>query len=202
MNYPLHRENVLLPRNLGGAHDEATQRHRERLVQEQAERRREWEHQQAADEAERKRKIALAEEKYEERRLNLEKKYGFAMGGYVIRAPMDKDEILVEARKLQHCVGGYADRHIQGKTTILSMRKVKKPDEPWLTIEMSGNKLIQIHGYKNEGLHTVKGRFAPDPRKVYRDFLDTWLEWLEKGSKRDKKGDPRLPRKKKGAVAA
>ena len=121
------------------------------------------------------------------------------MDGYVIRVPLGKDEILAEARKLQHCVGGYADRHIQGKTTILFMRKVKKPDEPWLTIEMNGNKLVQIHGFKNEGLHTTKGRFAPDPREVYREFLDTWLDWMEKGSRRDKKGNPKLP-KKKGAA--
>lgn len=80
------------------------------------------------------------------------------------------------------------------------MRKAKKPDEPWLTIEMNGNKLVQIHGYKNEGVHTTKGRFAPDPREVYREYLDTWLDWLEKGSRRDKNGKPKLPRKK-GAAA-
>ena len=118
----------------------------------------------------------------------------------MIRAPMNKDEVLAEGRKLQHCVGGYAERHVQGKTTILFMRKVKKPDEPWLTIEMNKNDLVQIHGFKNEGEHTAKGRFAPDPREVYREFLDTWLEWLGKGSKRDKKGNPKLPRKK-GAAA-
>lgn len=201
MGYQLHRENVLLPKNLGAAHDEATKKHREKLFQEQAVRRREWERQEMSRQTEQERIARQAEEKYEERRQKLEKRYGFEMDGYIIRAPLDKEEILAEARKLQHCVGGCAGRHIQGKTTILFMRKLKKPDEPWLTIEMNGNGLIQIHGYKNEGIHTQKGRFAPDPREVYRDFLDTWLEWLEKGSKRDKKGNPRLPRKKKGVAA-
>ena len=200
MGYLLHRENVLLPRNLGAAHDEATKKHQAKLEQERAAQRREWERRQMAAQAERDRQARLAEEKYEERRKKLEKKYGFAMDGYVIRVPLGKDEILAEARKLQHCVGGYADRHIQGKTTILFMRKVKKPDEPWLTIEMNGNKLVQIHGFRNEGVHSAKGRFAPDPRKVYREFLDTWLDWIEKGSRRDKKGNPKLPRKK-GAAA-
>lgn len=198
--YLLHRENVLLPRNLGAAHDEATKKHQAKLERERAAQRRELERQQKAEQAERERQVRLAEEKYEERRQKLEKKYGFAMDSYVIRAPMNKDEVLAEGRKLQHCVGGYADRHIQGKTTILFMRKAKKPDEPWLTIEMDGNKLVQIHGFKNEGLHTVKGRFAPDPRELYREFLDTWLDWIEKGSRRDKKGNPKLP-KKKGAAA-
>ena len=150
-SYLLHRENVLLPRNLGAAHDEATKKHQAKLERERAVQRREWERRQKAEQAERDRQARLAEEKYEERRVKLEKKYGFAMDGYVIRAPMNKDEVLAEGRKLQHCVGGYADRHIQGKTTILFMRKAKKPDEPWLTIEMDGNKMRQIHGFKNEG---------------------------------------------------
>ena len=117
-----------------------------------------------------------------------------------IPIPAGKNEILDEGRKLQHCVSGYADRHMNGTVTILFMREAKKPGVPWLTIEMDGNKLRQIHGFKNEGLYTTKGRFAPDPREVYREFLDTWLDWLKKGSKRDKQGNPKLPRKK-GAAA-
>ena len=196
----LHRENVLLPRSLGEAHDEAVKKYQAKLDRERAAQRRKRERLQMAEQRERDRQTRLAEEKYEERRVKLEKKYGFAMDGYVIRAPTNKDEVLAEGRKLQHCVGSYADRHIQGKTTILFMRNVKKPDEPWLTIEMDGNRLVQIHGFKNEGLYTQKGRFAPDPRKVYQEFLDTWLEWLGKGSKRDKQGSPKLPGKK-GAAA-
>ena len=155
------------------------------------------ERQWKAKQAERDRAAAAD---YGKLRWKLEKKYGFALEGYVIRVPAGKDEILEEGRKLQHCVSGYADRHIAGMVTILFMRKATQPDEPWLTIEMSGNRLVQIHGFKNEGIYTCKGRFAPDPREVYREFLDTWLDWLKKGSKRDKNGDPLLP-KKKGAAA-
>ena len=66
-----------------------------------------------------------------------------------------------------------------------------------LTIEMDGKTMRQIHGYKNEGLYTKGGRFAPDPREVYRDTLDRWLKWIAGGSKRDKRGRPMLPKKKK-----
>lgn len=197
MGYQLHRENVLLPRNLGTAHDNATGQHRAQLEQEQRIERERREAQRWEDQRERDRLIA---DTYAERKAQLEEKYGFELDGYIIRIPASGEEILNEGRKLQHCVGGYADRHIQGKTTILFMRKVKKPDEPWLTIEMNGNSLVQIHGFRNEGVHTAKGAFAPNPREVYREFLDTWLDWLKKGSKRDKKGNPKLP-KKKGAAA-
>ena len=182
MGYQLHRENVLLPKALGAAHDSATAKHQNKMERERKK-----------EQAEKDRLAALS---YEERRVELEKKYSFAMDGYLIRVPANKDEVLNEGRILQHCVGGYADRHMNGTLTILFMREAKKPGVPWLTIEMSGNKLVQIHGFKNEGLYTTKGRFAPDPREVYREFLDTWLDWLKKGSKRDKQGNPKLPRKK------
>ena len=197
MGYQLHRENVLLPRNLGTAHDNATGQHRARLEQEQRIERERREAQRWKDQRERDRLMA---DTYAERKAKLEEKYGFELDGYIIRIPVSGEEILNEGRKLQHCVGGYADRHMSGAVTILFMRKVKKPDEPWLTIEMNGNTLVQIHGFKNEGVHTAKGAFAPNPREVYREFLDTWLDWLKKGSKRDKNGNPKLPRKK-GAAA-
>lgn len=186
MNYPLHRENVLLPKKLGEAHDKATAQHRERMARERQAAQREKDRLIAATCAERKAK--------------LEEKYSFALDGYVIRVPESGEEILDEGRKLKHCVGGYADRHMNGSVTILFMREAKKPNVPWLTIEMSGNKLVQIHGFDNEGMYSAKGRFASDPREVYRGFLDTWLDWLGKGSKRGKDGRPILPRKRKGAA--
>lgn len=197
MGYQLHHENVLLPKNLGAAHDEATAQHRERL---ERERRIEQERQTAQKLADQRERDLLMADTYAERKVKLEGKYSFELDGYLIRIPDSGEEILAEGRKLQHCVGGYARRHMEGKVTILFMRKVKKPDEPWLTIEMNGNRLVQIHGFRNEGMYTEKGRFAPDPREFYREFLDTWLDWLKKGSKRDEHGNPKLPRKK-GAAA-
>ena len=194
LGYQLHRDNVLMPSNLGQAHDEATERHQEVLQRE----RRQQERQRQKQERDR---LAAANAAYDARREKLDEKYGFAMDGILIRAPINGAEVLDEGRILKHCVGGYADRHVKGAATILFMRQEKHPDKPWLTIEMSGNQLVQIHGFKNEGLYSAQGRFAPDPREVYREFLDTWLDWLKKGSKRDKHGNPKIPRKKKGAAA-
>lgn len=191
--YPLHRENVLLPKDLGTAHDEAARKHQV-ILQRQRD---QMERQRRKEEQER---IDAANAAYDARREKLDRKYGFELDGLLIRAPINGAEILDEGRVLKHCVGGYADRHVQGKTTILFMRRAAKPDEPWLTIEMNGNELIQIHGYRNEGIHTMEGRFAPDPREVYREFLDTWLDWLKKGSKRDKQGRLKLPGKKRKAA--
>ena len=37
----------------------------------------------------------------------------FELDGYIIRIPTSGEEILNEGRKLQHCVGGYADHAAQ-----------------------------------------------------------------------------------------
>ncbi len=188
IGWPLHQENVLMPKDLGAAHDEAV-----RLRIEKARRER------AAEERERAR---LRDKSYKKRRAKLEKKYAFALDGYIIRVPANEEEIRDEGRKLKHCVGGYAQRHMQGTTTILFMRKAKQPDKPWLTIEMDVNKLRQIHGFRNEGMYSTGGRIAPDPREVYREFLDTWLEWLKDGSRRNKQGEPIIRPRKQAAGAA
>ena len=73
MGYQLHRENVLLPRNLGTAHDNATGQHRAQLEQEQRIERERREAQRWEDQRERDRLIA---DTYAERKAKLEEKYG------------------------------------------------------------------------------------------------------------------------------
>ncbi len=156
--YPLHRENVLLPKDLGAAHDEAAKKHNAILQRQRAQADEQWRQEEQA-------RKAAANAAYEKRREELELKYGFEMDGLLIRVPVSGAEILDEGRVLKHCVGGYADRHVQGKTTILFMRREAKSNEPWLTIEMNGNKLVQIHGYRNEGMFTAEAGLPPTPEK-------------------------------------
>lgn len=190
LGYQLQRTDVLMPANLGDAHDRAAEEYR-RVLQRQRDRE---ERQRRKKEAER---LKEKEKAYELRREKLERKYAAEIDGYVIIVPKNAQEILDEGRILKHCVAGYAERHIAGVTTILFMRKKKAVDKPFLTIEMNGNRLIQIHGFKNEGMYSAKGRCAPDPRETHRELLDRWLKWIEQGSKRDKNGRPLLPKKKK-----
>ena len=109
--------------------------------------------------------------------------------GYLIRVPTLAAEIRTEGNALKHCVGGYADRHMSGETTILFLRSSEQPDEPLCTIEMrsDGVTIRQIHGYRND-----YGRESP--MILYKMFLDIWLPWLAAGSRRDKQGRPILPK--------
>lgn len=148
------------------------------------------------DEAARQTK-ALADERLaraaEERYLALQERYGYTDGMYLIRAPYTAEEIVSEGKSLRHCVGGYAERHAAGKVTILFLRAAGRPEEPLATIEMDGAKLRQVHGYNND-------RGGTPARKRYGAFLDGWLDWVAAGSKRDRDGAPRPP-KKEGKTA-
>lgn len=181
----LWKKKNLLPQDLRQAHDSAAGIRQARI--------------EAAAKKAAKEK-ALADAKiWAAREEEVRRKYALEMDGLVIVAPGCANDILREGKALCHCVGGYADRHRDGKTTILFLRKAQTPDKPFMTIEMNGNKLVQIHGYRNEGLYTGRGRFAPDPKDTYKDWLEAWLHWLKNGSPRRKDGTARMPKGKKPA---
>lgn len=96
---------------------------------------------------------------------------------------------MAEGKALKHCVGGYADRHIEGLVTILFLRDKRRPGRPLVTIEMCGNSIVQIHGWDDERTACKENPKRISPRKIYEEFLDEWLDWLAAGSKR-KKGLP------------
>ena len=135
--------------------------------------------------------------RYRRRRWMLEKKYGFALGELRVIIPVSSREIVQEGQTLHHCVGDYAARHIEGKTTILFIRKRRTPGRSFLTVELYEKrgkvKVRQVHGYRNEGYVKADEREAVRPAARYAWFLDVWLSWVNAGSPRDKAGNPVLP---------
>lgn len=180
LGWELGEESVLLPRELELRHNEAAEERQLQL--------------EAVKKKERDERRREAEESLARRR----KRYNFAFGGYFIRLAETEDEILFEGKTLQHCVGGYAQRHLADQTSILFMRPVSAPDMPFVTVEMQGNRLIQAHGYRNERGDTG---FEKPPRELFREFFDAWLGWVKAGSPRDKEGEPRRRRKDKTEAA-
>ena len=172
LDYDLSRRDVLLPRNLRERHDAAA--------------------------AALKIKGDLAKDKaYQKRRKKLEKKYGYTCDGLKIIVPAGIDDIVREGKTLKICVGGYADRHVEGKTTILFLRHARRPERSWLCIELDGRgEIRQIHGYKNEGYsHSV------NPRVKYAAWLEQWQGWYKGGSPRDKEGRPIIKINKEAKTA-
>lgn len=172
LGYDLSRRDVLLPKNLRERHDAAA--------------------------AALKIKGDLAKDKaYQKRRIKLEKKYGYTCDGLQIVVPGGIDDIVREGKTLKICVGGYADRHVEGKTTILFLRHARRPERSWLCIELDGRgEIRQIHGYKNEGYS-----HAASPRVKYAAWLAQWQDWYKGGSPRDSKGKPIIKTNKEARTA-
>lgn len=142
------------------------------------------------------RRSTEANHKYKARLSKLTDRYLYWNDTLLIRAPVNAGEIVEEGKQLKHCVGGYADRHLSGKATILFLRRRDKPHVPLVTIEMDGNTIRQIYGYCNDRVSCPENPKAIPVRKLYGAFLDEWLEWLSAGSKRYKDGRPKLPKRK------
>lgn len=163
------------PRDLRAKHDEAAEEQKLQEIRRRT--------------AELAAKQSSAEESLARRR----EKYNAERGGYIIRIADTAEEIQIEGRTLRHCVGGYAERHLADKLTICFIRRAETPQAALYTVEMQGNRLIQIHGYQNDVGKPADQR----PETVMAWLLEPWLEWLRRGSPRDKNGQPRWPKTKK-----
>lgn len=127
---------------------------------------------------------------YQRRYQKLMERYGFSDGEFFIRAPSSSREIIQEGRILRHCVGRYAGAHAKGTTTILFMRRTKAPFLPAWTIEVQGDRVVQVQGRSDDSRYL--------PRDGAARFLKRWKAWVQAGSRRDKAGEP----VEKGAMTA
>lgn len=168
LGWDMSEYRVRFPKDLNARHDEAAKENQLRIEREKA--------------AALAKQQAAAEDSLARRR----KKYNIEAEGYVLRIADKALEIIEEGRTQKHCVAGYAERHLADKLTICFLRRAETPNTALYTIEMQGNKLIQIHGYKNDWESEVK------PMDAMGWFIGPWLKWLEAGSPRDKQGHPKI----------
>ena len=150
--YDLTQKNILYPRDIQQAHDDAVAN---------------WQIVQAEKEKEK----AEAEAKkygYPERYKKLCKKYAFEYGDLMIVVPERASEIITEGNVLHHCVGSYTSDHIKGQTTILFLRHISEPDKPYYTIEVNekGKYIVQCHGFMNEW----KSKKADEVKAFEKEF--------------------------------
>lgn len=62
-------------------------------------------------------------------------------GGMFIRPIDSAEEIVREGEEQDNCVAGYANRHADGKTIIMVLRKCSEPRKPWHTVEIDSKTL-------------------------------------------------------------
>ena len=81
--------------------------------------------------------------------------YSYKTDEYMIVPPKDMKGLFEEGRKLNHCVGSYSDRIVEGKTCIMFIRKTEEPDKPYFTIEInqSNSYVVQLRANSNRGIN-------------------------------------------------
>lgn len=102
----------------------------------------------------------------------------WSFGDYCIVLPNDNGDLIAEGEKLNHCVGRYADGHIEERTVVFFIRHKRRPERSWYTMDYNFCEKTptrnQLHGYGNECV-TKDGHYKrlKIPDKVM-DFVDRW----------------------------
>ena len=80
--------------------------------------------------------------------------YSYESDKFQIVAPRDMQDLFEEGRRLNHCVGTYADRIADGQTCVCFIRKKSDPDQPYFTVEIAPEeeRVRQIHGLSNRNV--------------------------------------------------
>ena len=119
--------------------------------------------------AEKSRAMNALYQKYTER-------YGFEKLGYRVIAPKNTGEIVSEGQMMHHCVGGYADRHAEGKLAILFIRKVDALCEPYATVEVHDSVVWQVQGKNNKPTWEKEA----DHGESFKQFLNDWKKYIKR----------------------
>lgn len=96
-----------------------------------------------------------------------------------IVVPDKLEEIIMEGKKLNHCVGSYIDRVVKKETIILFIRKLEDIETPFYTVEFKNTKVIQCRGLNNR-----------NATEEVNDLLKEWESWLGKSKQKKVRMQP------------
>ena len=153
---PTGNENLIIPKDLSAAHDNAVQ-----LLNQ-------------IKEEERLKELKVERERLKRRHKNL-KKLEMTIGAFAFVVPTKAEDLIREGKALHHCVGGasYIEEHSQGKTTIVFVRTVDNKLTPLYTMEYKAGEIYQLRGKHNQDA----------PEEVY-EVARKWLEIANELNKR------------------
>lgn len=77
------------------------------------------------------------------------KEYETTIGDFAIVVPETPHELVYEGNVLQHCVGSYVKKVVEGKSLIVFLREKKFREDPLVTVEIRGTEVVQVRGQAN-----------------------------------------------------
>jgi len=121
--------------------------------------------------------------------------YEYQNERYSIIMPADVFTFHVESAGQENCVLDYMEKHADGDTTILFLRKNEKPIFPYVTVRVEQNKVVE-----------AKATFNIEVSDEVAEFLEEYEQWLQT-KKKENPNDlhnirpARLPRGKAEAAS-
>ena len=110
-----------------------------------------------------------------ERQKNKLSKYNIKVKDFIFRCPENKQDMIDEATQQANCLAGYTSKFASGECEIFFMRRAKKPDESYITIETKYGDIRQIYYAHNR---TVS--------QADREVAELWMKRrarIDKGEK-------------------
>jgi hypothetical protein len=95
-------------------------------------------------------------------------------GGMFIRPIDSAEEIVREGEEQDNCVAGYANRHADGETIIMVLRKRSEPRKPWHTVEIDPKTLACRQCY---------AAYNHNRTPEAAEFMDKYLDHLREVTK-------------------
>ena len=89
----------------------------------------------------------------------------FEHGDWIIRSPVNYEEVYIEGEEMNHCVGGYLSDIRDEMTEIYFMRRKEEPNTPYITIEVKDDRVTQHFKASNR-----------DPDAYQKDIIYGWAE--------------------------
>jgi hypothetical protein len=83
----------------------------------------------------------------------------FEKDGFLMMLPEVPNDIIQEGTEMNHCVGSYVDRIIDGKTFILFLRKKKEKDRSLVTVEVRAGEITQAKRACNQEILEEERKF-------------------------------------------
>ena len=98
-------------------------------------------------------------------------KYAYEDDNYFITSPKCMQDLFEEGRRLNHCVGSYADSILGGTSCICFVRKKGHPTIPYFTVEILPyqDRICQVKGLSNRCVDSRRDIGLPQ-------FLKTWAK--------------------------
>ncbi len=90
--------------------------------------------------------------------------------GLLVHVPDSSEELIQEGKDMDNCIGTYIDRIAAKNTLVFYVRRIDKPNEPFVAFEYADGRVVQCM-YKHN-------RKVEDPKII--NFVDRFAEMLRK----------------------